>query len=96
MENRGFARLFGDGENQVVVMVDTNDDGKPCVKTTFDPQHELLGLTSFNITFRDSDDGWKAAYDVMDGLIEKNVMNLVESKRQDLHKLIENGDLLVE
>lgn len=54
-----FAKLYGEGDGQILVKVDSGENGDPEVRFYFQP--EDLGVCSFSMHFEDSDDGRDAA-----------------------------------
>lgn len=55
-----FAKLFEvEGGGQIVAILTISDDGCPQVRVSFCP--EGLGICEFNLSFLDTDEGWKAA-----------------------------------
>ena len=87
MENRSFARLLGDGENQVVLMVDTDDDDRPCLSLTFNPKVEGMKLSTLYLSFNDSDKGVQAAYAALDKMPEQTVLEIAEKSRTEIREL---------
>jgi hypothetical protein len=53
-----FAKLFGTGDDQVLVKIDSNEKG-PEVRFYFKPRG--MGVCALASSFEDSDEGWDAA-----------------------------------
>lgn len=55
-----FAKLYESKEyGQVLVMLDTGDDGTPCVSFYAEP--EGFGVCSISSKFKDTEEGWDKA-----------------------------------
>lgn len=62
---KGFAKLYNTAElGQIMVMVDSNYEGKPEVKTYFTTDN--MGVCSTALEFKDDDDGWESARKLFD------------------------------
>jgi len=70
-----FAKLFGEGETQLVVIKQADDEGRPEVRTFF--QADGLGVSSIAISFKDTEGGWKSADTVFDALTEEKARKVV-------------------
>lgn len=64
-----FAKLYGTDQDQVLVKVDSNDEGKPEIR--FYTKLEGLGVCSLAISFEDSDKGWDKAYKALKEMTEE-------------------------
>jgi hypothetical protein len=54
-----FAKLFGTDDDQILVTVDSADDGGPQVKFSFEPKG--LGVCHIAVGFPDTEEGWDKA-----------------------------------
>ena len=55
MKPENFAKLFEDEKyGQILVMLDTNENGEPCVKIMAQPPG--LGVCAFALSFKDEED----------------------------------------
>lgn len=54
-----FAKLYGDGANQVLVMFDEAEDGGAEIRFYVKPDE--MGVCSTALKFKDTDAGWKSA-----------------------------------
>lgn len=70
-----FAKLYGTDEDQVLVKVDSNDEGRPEIR--FYAKPEGLGLCSLAISFEDSDDGWDKAEKALKEMTEAKVRKIL-------------------
>lgn len=66
-----FARLFGNDDDQILIMLDQEDDGRPTIDAFFQPSG--LGICSFSTVFEASDDGWEKAQFMLRNLSEEQV-----------------------
>lgn len=69
-----FAKLFGSDDNQVLVMIDSGDDG-PEVRLSFKPQE--MGVCSFAARYDDTDEGWDSAEAFFDSVTEEVARKIV-------------------
>lgn len=79
-----FAKLFGSDDNQVLVMIDSGDDG-PEVRFSFKPQE--MGVCSFAARYDDTDEGWDSAEAFFDSVTEEAARNIVAKASRDLANL---------
>lgn len=71
-----FAKLFQLADyGQVLVKRDSNDEGRPEVRTYFHPDN--YGICSFAISFDDTESGAEAADRVFAGIDEEKTMLMV-------------------
>ena len=56
-----FAKLYGSGEDQILVMIQRGEDGDPEVRVFFNTGHPDLGTCSTALGFDDTDSGWDKA-----------------------------------
>ncbi len=85
-----FAKLFGTGKNQVLVMLKEDDDddaeaGARMIEVTYDPHHEDLVLCNYSMR------GYKSEADarlVFDALDEAKVMGYVHLVRIHIHEML--------
>ena len=72
-----FAKLFGTDKDQILVKLDTNDDGNPEIRFYFEP--EGLGVCSIASSWKDdSDKSWdkaEAAFALIDEEKARNVVS---------------------
>ena len=54
-----FAKLFGEGESQILTIIQSNDQGEPEVRVFF--QVRGFGVSSAALSFNDNDAGWDKA-----------------------------------
>ena len=77
-----FAKLYGTDEDQVLVKVDSNDEGRPEIRFYTKPKGlgvcslGIKGVCSLAISFEDSDDGWDKA--------EKALKEMTEAKARKM------------
>lgn len=77
-----FAKLFGTGKDQVLVMHDTDDEGNPCIEIKAQP--EGMGVCTFGISFNDTPEGEVQAQKVFDEMTEDQARMLAQTKIIDL------------
>jgi hypothetical protein len=70
-----FAKLFGSGDDQMVVMIQSNEKGDPEVRVYFQPKD--IGVCSFALVFSDTDNGWIAAEKAFESVDEKKARRFV-------------------
>lgn len=70
-----FAKLFGSGDNQVLVKIDSNDNG-PEVRFYTEPPG--MGVCSFAAGFSDSDEGWDRAEALFDSVTEEKARDFIK------------------
>lgn len=70
-----FAKLWGDGKDQVLMKIDTGEEGAPEVRFYCEP--EGLGVCSFAIGFEDSDAGWDRAESAFSEIDEERARKIV-------------------
>lgn len=73
-----FAKLWGTGNGQVLVKIDTGPEGAPEVR--FFCQPPGLGVCSFAIGFEDSDDGWDKAEAAFESMNEERGRQIVTDR----------------
>jgi hypothetical protein len=71
-----FAKLFGTGDDQVLVMIQGGEEGDPEVRTFFQPKD--LGVCSVAMKFTDSDAGWDSAEAAFDKIDEAKARAIVD------------------
>lgn len=64
-----FAKLFNTEKGQILVMLDTDDDGDPAIKFFANPPS--FGVCSVSMSFEDSDTGNDHAEEAFDRVDEK-------------------------
>jgi hypothetical protein len=69
-----FAKLFGNGDNQIVVFIQSDDEGKPEVRVFSQPPN--LGVCSVAVGFLDTDEGWNLAKEMFGKVTEEWARNL--------------------
>ena len=84
-----FAKLFGSGEKQIVVINQSSDDGHPEVRTFFTT--EELGVSSVAISFKDDEAGEKAADKLFSLMTEEGCRNAINKTLERLS--IEEGPI---
>ena len=77
-----FAKLYGDGDDQILVKIDESDDGAPEVRFYFQPLE--LGVCSLAIKFDDSDDGWDKAETAFAAVTEDTAQEVVNKQIERL------------
>lgn len=70
-----FAKLYGTDDDQVLVMLDTNQDGDPCVRFSCKP--EGVGVCTFSMGWDDTDDGWDKAEQYFANVDEEKARQIV-------------------
>lgn len=76
-----FAKLFGPPDDQVLAVRDTNDDGAPEIRVTFNPASPILGLCSVAVGFDDTIAGGVAADLAFSKLTEEQARALIAGAR---------------
>lgn len=71
-----FAKLWGTGDDQVVVLLQSDEEGKPEVRTFFNPPD--LGVSSVAISFKDTDAGCDAAERMFVAQTEESTRNMIK------------------
>jgi hypothetical protein len=77
-----FAKMFGKENNQVLVLLNANDDGKPSVKIMFEPSG--LGVCSIGPAWEDTKEGWDRAEQVFKEMTEDKARDSIEQVCKDL------------
>jgi hypothetical protein len=77
-----FAKLFGEGDEQILVMLQSDDEGKPEIRTFFQPPD--LGVCSIAIAFDDSDRGWALAEEGFRKMDEPKARTMTNKVRKEL------------
>lgn len=73
-----FAKLYGDGDDQILVKLDSNDDsGEPEVR--FYSAFPDVGVCSIAVGFKDTDLGWSAAEKAFSNITEILAKEAVKS-----------------
>lgn len=85
-----FAKLYGSDDDQVLVMLNTDEKNDPCVSFYFQPKD--LGVCSFNIGFRDTDDGWDQAEAVFADIDEEKARLAVKEAIGPFTGSVAQGD----
>lgn len=79
-----FAKLYGTDQDQVLVKVDSNDEGEPEIR--FYTKPEGFGLCSLAISFEDSDEdsdkGWDRAYKALKEMTEEKARKMLSDLQQ--------------
>ena len=75
-----FAKLYGTDQDQVLVKVDSNDEGRPEIR--FYAKPEGLGLCSLAISFEDSDKGWDKAEKALKEMTEEKARKMLSDLQQ--------------
>lgn len=70
-----FAKLWGDGKDQVLMKIDTSEECAPEVRFYCEPPG--LGVCSFAIGFEDSDAGWDKAEAAFNDIDEDRARKIV-------------------
>lgn len=71
-----FAKLYGTGADQVLVVLDTDDEGAPCIKFSCKP--EGAGVCTFTTSFDDSEDGQAKAESIFVEIDEDKARDAVD------------------
>lgn len=71
-----FAKLYGTDKDQVLVKMDTNEEGRPELRFYCEP--DGLGVCSVAVIFSDNDKGWAKAEQGMKEMTEKMARTMVE------------------
>jgi len=77
-----FAKLFGSGEKQIVVIVQRGKDGDPEIRFFYRPKD--LGVCSMAINFPDSEIGWESAEKVLEKLTEERARKIIRGATKDM------------
>lgn len=72
-----FAKLYGTDDDQVLVMLDADDKGDPCVKFSCKPKD--MGVCSFFLGFPDTDEGHENAEAAFAKIDEAQAREIVAS-----------------
>lgn len=83
-----FAKLYGTQKYQVLVMLESDDEGCPCVR--FSTKPEGLGICSFHISFKDTDEGLDAAEQFFNEISEKKAREIISSALSEWVPIIQN------
>lgn len=78
-----FAKLFREGDKQVLVMVASGDDG-PELRFCF--KMPKFGLTTVKFGFEDTDEGWDAAEAVLAKVTEEIACELADKTIEEFLK----------
>lgn len=81
-----FAKLFGNDDNQVLVKLDTSEDGGPEVRFFVKP--DGLGVCSQAAEYEDSDEGWDKAEAFFAGIDEKRALEAGEQLKALLAEMM--------
>ena len=74
-----FAKLYGDGDDQILVKLDEClDGGQPEVRFYFQPPE--LGVCSLAIKFEDSDAGWDEAETAFAAVTQESAREVVNKQ----------------
>ncbi len=76
-----FAKLYGEGDNQVLVKLDEGEEG-PEVRYYFQPPD--LGVCSVAAVFPDTDEGWDRAQAAFDRTTEEIARRVVEEQNSQI------------
>lgn len=77
-----FAKLFGSDEDQILVVLDSDEDGNPAV--IFSSKPKGLGVCRASVSFDDSDEGWRKAEIVFGNANEENARSFVQKMHDDM------------
>ena len=78
-----FAKLFGPDADQVLVKIDSGDDGTPEIRFYCEP--EGFGICSAAISFKDdSDKSWKSAEGLFASIDEAKAKTMGEKIRAEI------------
>lgn len=78
-----FAKLYGNDDNQVLVKLDTSDEGNPEVRFFFEPKG--LGVCSVAMSWNDdSDESWDKAEKAFANVTEERARSMAEKVLKDL------------
>ena len=81
-----FAKLFGEGDDQIVCILTQTEEGEHCIDITFDPKVEGMGLTSVKPTYGDDDHGRAVAQTEFNKLTEETVKPIIDKMREGIRK----------
>lgn len=78
-----FAKLFGTGDDQIVILIKANDEtSNPEVRLFFQPK--ALGVCSVAIGFKDTDKGWDLAEEAFEKMDETAARKITLKALTDL------------
>lgn len=77
-----FAKLYGTDDDQVLVMLETDEDGDPCVRFSSNPKG--WGVCSFTMSFTDTDEGHDKAEETFKAMDEKRAREIVANSILDM------------
>lgn len=75
MKNKPFAKVFGNDEHQVAIILEPDDENKPRLRILFQPNN--LGVCSFGFSYDDNNAGWDTAEEQFDKMDEARARSLV-------------------
>ncbi len=82
-----FCKLFGTDNDQVLVKLDSNDDGFPEVRIYFEPPD--LGVCAAAFSWNDSDTGWDTAEKTFADITEAKAREIVAAQLKVIEQTIE-------
>ena len=72
-----FAKLFGSGDDQIVVLLQGNDDDSaPEVRIFYQPPD--LGVCSVALGYEDTDEGWEHAEEAFRRASEETIRSMIK------------------
>ncbi len=77
-----FAKLYSRLKEQVLVVIDTDNEGKPQVLFSFNP--EGFGICSGGPVWPDTDKGWEGAERYFAHVTRKSAFTFVENLKSEL------------
>lgn len=78
-----FAKIFKGGKDQILVKVDSNEEGSPEVRLFFGI--DGFGICSNAFEYEDSDKGWEKADETFAKIDELKAESIVNQARQLIH-----------
>lgn len=71
-----FAKTYGSDQEQILVKIDRNDEGKPEVRFYTEP--EGLGVCSLAVVFNDDESGWAKAQKTFDEMTQDKAFKMAQ------------------
>ena len=87
-----FAKLYGSGEDQILIMIQRGEDSAPEVRVFFNTGHPDLGTCSTALRFDDTDSGWDGAEKAFSDMNEDRARALKSFFMKELRLMEEAPD----
>lgn len=81
--NNEFAKLYGKGDEQVLVIRDSDDYGRPELKFSVWGGNGL-GVCSASFSWDDTDEGWAKLDEAFEKISEERVQTVAASLREEI------------